>query len=69
MRLDLRVNELIGLNGIWEENIIWRSFSNTDASLILNIPPRTEQRGDRLIWPHSKDGQATVKSVYNRLKD
>lgn len=66
---DLRVQELIGQNQEWDENVVRRSFNDMDPSFILNMPLMDAPSKDQMIWTYINNGRVTVKSVYHRLKE
>lgn len=39
-----------------------------DADAILNVTFPLNNRRDTLIWPHSRDGRASVRSVYHNIR-
>jgi hypothetical protein len=51
----------------WDARIIDQNFLPFESSLIKQTPLIMEQNEDQLMWPHSKDGDYSVKSGYNLL--
>jgi hypothetical protein len=64
------VNELITATPAkeWNSNIIDQYFIPSEGTLIKQTPLIREQVDDQFMWPHTKDGNYTVKSGYNLLK-
>jgi hypothetical protein len=52
----------------WNTTVINQNFMPFESSLIHQIPLINETVMDQLMWPHSREGNYTVKSGYNLLK-
>jgi hypothetical protein len=52
----------------WNTTIIIQNFLPFESTIIHQIPLIKESVVDQLMWPHSKEGNYTVKSGYNLLK-
>ncbi|TXG59970.1 hypothetical protein EZV62_014543 [Acer yangbiense] len=57
------VSELKCLSGLWNDNLIRRSFLPNDADSILRIPCSSSNRKDSLVWHFKKMGSFSVKSA------
>ncbi|MCH80635.1 hypothetical protein A2U01_0001405, partial [Trifolium medium] len=49
----------------WNYNLIDQTFLPFERDLIKQIPLITEATEDQLMWPHTKEGDYSVKSGYN----
>lgn len=52
----------------WNLDNIRHMISEHDVRRILSLPLGDGNEGDRLIWPHNKNGEYSVKSGYNLIK-
>ncbi|PON47863.1 hypothetical protein TorRG33x02_322000 [Trema orientale] len=62
---DVRVTDLIMYSGVWNEELIDRTFCaflNRDA--ILSIPLSDGSHSDGILWHYEDSGSYTVKSRY-----
>jgi hypothetical protein len=64
-----RVSDIITENPTksWDTGVIDQHFLPFEGSIIKQIPLTMEQNEDQLMWPHSKDGNYSVKTGYNLL--
>jgi hypothetical protein len=65
-----KVNELLTdtPSKSWNSNVIDQCFIPSEGDLIKQTPLIMEPVDDQLMWPHTKDGNYSVKSGYNLLK-
>ncbi|KAF3596365.1 hypothetical protein DY000_02023871 [Brassica cretica] len=62
--LTLRVEDLlIPGTGVWNQELLYRTFSPKDAEIIMQIKPEIAQT-DSVVWGLSKNGLYTSKSGY-----
>lgn len=54
------VNSLIGPNKQWDEDIVRPVVTISYAEYILRIPIPIMEDHDKLVWPYTKDGVASV---------
>lgn len=66
---EARMSDLIGLNNQWREECVWHHVFASDLDYILRIPIPMHDEVDKLVWRHAKEGNATVQSVYHRLRE
>ena len=62
------VHELIS-HKRWNRNTIFKSFNQSDAKKILNIPLSLTGREDSYYWQHNAGGAYTVSSGYKLLTE
>jgi hypothetical protein len=53
----------------WNRQLVNNIFMPFEAEQILQIPIMNLSRNDEFTWPKSKDGEYTVKSGYQAIKD
>ncbi|KAK1620559.1 hypothetical protein QYE76_026076 [Lolium multiflorum] len=57
----------------WKEDLVWNTFQQIDADIILKIKPSRRQANDVLAWQPEKSGSFSVRSAYklalNELPD
>jgi hypothetical protein len=59
-----KVGDLISpITGQWDQQLVWDTFLNQDAQMILNMPLR-EGAVDFLAWHFDPKGLHTVRSAY-----
>lgn len=61
---DLRVCEFMRPNKTWNEEMLRGTIAPTNAAHILQIPIPSYRPHDQMLWPHTDDGNATVKFAY-----
>ncbi|XP_026442294.1 uncharacterized protein LOC113341751 [Papaver somniferum] len=61
-----KVSDLIINHNQWNEELIFELFDNNLANQIRNIEIHHNQ-DDRVIWPLTKDGNYSVKTLYKEL--
>jgi hypothetical protein len=64
-----KVSDIITANTVrsWNTGVIDQKIFPFESTLIKQIPLTMEQHDDQLMWPHTKDGEYSVKSGYNLL--
>lgn len=51
----------------WKQELIYNTFSATNATQILHIPLAAEAHDDWLVWGDESSGEFSVKSAYKLL--
>lgn len=64
-----RVAEFITDEGTWNIQRVRKMIDEDDAELILSMPVYHNRTEDKFIWPHSRSGEPSARSVYHRLRD
>ncbi|XP_062075523.1 uncharacterized protein LOC133779594 [Humulus lupulus] len=60
----LKVIDLRGAEGEWDENFVRSIFNKEDASSILGIIPGPLDSRDKRIWNYNQNGEYSVRSGY-----
>ncbi|KAL0302999.1 UNVERIFIED_CONTAM: hypothetical protein Sradi_6168000 [Sesamum radiatum] len=64
----MSVEELLDVEGGWNEELIWSVFQSIDAEIVLGIT-RVVGSPDQLRWHYEKSGHYSMKSAYHLLVD
>lgn len=64
-----RVKELVNQDQVgWHVHLLHQLFNEADVRAILTTPISIMGLSDKLIWPHTKTGQYSVRSGYKMAK-